>query len=72
MRDLKKQSLVPVYAEELLLHRIATTPAYRCCDSRAWLDARAPVEPRERCLRNEAGARCMAPPRSRGRRRVSA
>jgi hypothetical protein len=66
MRDVKRQ----VYTAELLLHRVATTPAHRCCDYRAFLDARSPVVSRERCLRNEAGGGCVAPPRL-GRRRLS-
>jgi hypothetical protein len=66
MRDMKNQ----VYAEELLLHRVATTPTHRCCDYRELLGARDFVVLHERCRRNEAGAQCVAPQRP-GRRRVS-
>ncbi len=66
MRDMKSQ----VYTEELLLHRVATTPAHRCCDYRELVGARDDVELRERCQRNEFGGQCVAPQRP-GRRRVS-
>jgi hypothetical protein len=66
MRDMKKQ----MYAEELLLHRVATTPVHRCCDYRVLLGARLPEVSRERCMRNDAGGGCVAPPRL-GRRRVT-
>jgi len=66
MRDMKKE----VYTAELLLHRVATTPTHRCCGYRVFLEARPPVVSRERCLRNEVGGGCVAPPRL-GRRRLS-
>jgi hypothetical protein len=71
MREKTNQSMDTVCAEESLLHRVATTPAHRCCDYRVLIDARVLDEPRERCLRNELGGQCVAPLRQRGHCRVS-
>jgi hypothetical protein len=68
MRDVKRQSSEYMPAEQLLLHRAATTPSHRCCDYRAMMGARLLATSRERCLQNDAGGLCVAPPRIRSRR----
>jgi hypothetical protein len=70
MRDVKKQSseYMPTEQLQLQLHRVATTPSYHCCDYRALMGEQLLGTSRERCMQNEVGARCVAPPRMRGRR----
>ena len=70
MQDGKKQPIDAAPTQQLLVHRAATASAQRCCDYRVLMGDRLAAPARQRCLHNETGGCCVAPPRI--GRRVSA
>jgi hypothetical protein len=67
MQHMKKQA-TNMPTDQLLLHRAATAQSRRCVGYRAAMGDRHLELPRDRCMQNEVGGYCVAPPRMRSRR----